>query len=79
MSDGAQIWGGAFWDLRQKLGRDAADRLLYRTWFALEATDVQSNDPKRFLHKLLETDGQEPGAKHADEIKAVFKERGMEL
>jgi hypothetical protein len=79
LADGAQIWGGAFWDLRQKLGREVADRLLYRTWFALEATDVKSNDPKRFLNRLLDTDGQEKGTKHADEIKGVFKDRGLEF
>jgi tetrahydromethanopterin S-methyltransferase subunit G len=79
MSDGAQIWGGAFWDLRQKLGQDVADRLLYRTWFALEATDVGSNDPKRFLNVLLKTDSLDAGTNHSNEIKAVFKERGLEL
>jgi hypothetical protein len=78
MADGAQIWGGAFWDLRQKLGQKVADRLLYRAWFSLEAADVESNEPKRFLDVLLKTDALVPGSKHSDEIKAVFKARGME-
>jgi hypothetical protein len=28
-------WGGAFWELRQKLGQDAVDKSLYRAWRAL--------------------------------------------
>jgi len=75
----AQIWGGAFWDLRQKLGREVADQLLYQAWFALESADVMSNDAKRFVKKLLEADQHQEGGKHANEIKETFKDRGLEL
>ena len=32
-------WGGAFWELRQKLGQDAVDKSLYRAWRALTDRD----------------------------------------
>jgi hypothetical protein len=32
-------WGGAFWELRQKLGQDVADKSLYEAWRALADQD----------------------------------------
>lgn len=79
LSDGSQIWGGAFWDLRRKFGPELIDRLLYRTWRSIEVSDVESNDPKRFLNKLLESSAQELGAEPADQVKSILNERGMDL
>ena len=34
-----RAWGGAFWELRQKLGQDAVDKGLYRAWRSLTDQD----------------------------------------
>jgi hypothetical protein len=31
-NDGSEIWGGAFWQVRELLGEENADRLLSQTW-----------------------------------------------
>jgi uncharacterized protein YoxC len=79
LSDGGQIWGGAFWDLRQDLGQEVADKLLYRAWFSLSPSDVKSNDPSVFVRKILDADHTPEAAKHKEQIRMVFANRGLSL
>ena len=79
LSDGGQIWGGAFWDLREDLGKDVADKLLYEAWFALSSSDAKSNDPKIFVNKILDADRTLEAAKHQERIRTAFKNRGLSL
>jgi len=34
-----RAWGGAYWELRQKLGQDAVDKSVYRAWRELTDQD----------------------------------------
>jgi hypothetical protein len=76
MTDGTEIWGGAFWEIRQLLGQTAADRLLFKTWFAVRPGDVRKDRGASFVKKLLELNQTEERGKHADQIRAVFEKRG---
>lgn len=72
MMDGTEIWGGAFWELRQRLGQSKADKLLFESWFTISADDVKADRGASFIRKLLEL-----GKPHDAEIRAVFTERGF--
>ena len=60
-------------------GKDLADKLLYRAWFALSSSDVKSNDPTVFAKKVLDGDRTLEAAKHLERIRTVFKNRGLSL
>ncbi len=75
--DGGEIWAGAFWELRKRLGRDAADRLLFDAW---QTVDFSSTEfPDEFLQQLLVHERRLTNSKHVQDIIAVFKDRGLEL
>jgi hypothetical protein len=74
MIDGTEIWGSAFWELRQILGQGAADKLLFDAWFALNADEVKNDGGASFVRKLLGLDKS-----HESQIRAVFVQRGLSL
>jgi hypothetical protein len=74
------VWGGVFWELRENLGRDTADGLLLKTWFALASqkklTDLQI--PSRFASVLLETAGKHEAGQHSARIRSILSSRGFQ-
>jgi len=77
--DGIQIWGGVFWAIRQALGKATTDKLLYDTWISLTAADLQSKEPVMFAKKLIDKDEEISKGKYVNQIKAILKQRGLEL
>ncbi len=74
LTDGTEIWGSAFWELRQTLGQEVADKLFFDAWFKLRAEEVQTNGGAAFVHKLLNLDNA-----HQAQIRAVFTQRDLAL
>lgn len=74
-----EIWGGAFWELRQQLGQSTADKLLFSTWAALRFSDTPGNFNVSFVKKLLETAQSLEGGEQGGDIRAIFKRRGLKL
>ncbi len=72
-----EIWGGAFWELRERLGQAVADKLLFSTWGALESSNATDDFNVTFLKKLLETAQASEGAAAGRDIRAIFKRRGL--
>jgi hypothetical protein len=72
--DGTEIWGSAFWELRQILGQSAADKLLFDAWFAFGADEVRNDGGASFVRKLFSLDKP-----HEAQIRAVFVQRGLSL
>jgi hypothetical protein len=70
-----QIWGGACWELRQKLGADLTDRIVFRSLYYLP------RDGKATLQSaaeaLLQADAAEYGGAHAEAIRQVMSGRGL--
>jgi hypothetical protein len=78
-ADGSEVWGGAFWELRQLLTKDVADKLLYAAWVRLDAS-THRNDPYLYFAKVvLDTDNSLEGGKNIAGIKEIFKRRGLTL
>ena len=72
--DGTEIWGSAFWELRQILGQSAADKLLFDAWFSFGADAVRNDGGASFVLKLFSLDKP-----HEAQIRAVFVQRGLSL
>lgn len=79
-NDGSEIWGGAFWQVRQILGPEKADRLLAETWrgFSHEETGSQSVYVA-FASELLKRLGSAERDTDTAKIREVFKRRGLSI
>ena len=71
---GTEIWGGAFWEMRNTLGQELADRLLFETWYKLQPEEVRSNRGASFVRKLMTADNA-----HQAQIRSIFAQRGLAL
>lgn len=72
-----EIWGGAFWELRQQFGQNTADKLLFSSWTSLKLSDSKDNFNIDFVKKLLETAQSYQMSDQLDKIKAIFTHRGL--
>ena len=72
--DGTEIWGAAFWAMRQKLTPEVADKLLLDTWFKLRPDELRVDRGANFVRKLLDADKT-----HQAQIREIFVERGLPL
>jgi hypothetical protein len=72
-----EIWGGALWELREKLGRDRVDQWALTTWKRLQPLGTELNRPKYYADIFVQTvrsSGDEASATLAREI---FKRRNL--
>lgn len=72
------IWGGAWWELREALGRDTLDTLLIAAWKSLRFAD-STKDLKVFPLEMIQQDRALSAGKHEQEIRRVFEGRGLSL
>lgn len=75
--DGSEVWGGAFWEIRQSLGAEAADRLIGVTWQAFAPGKEQAYTS--FANALLANSRSVDGGSHTEEIREILKRRGLRL
>lgn len=73
--DASEVWGGAFWEIRQTLGQEETDKLLYSTWLALSPF----SRPEALVKKMLEVNQSLQGGRHSDQIRAIFVRRGLSV
>jgi hypothetical protein len=72
------VWGGAWWELRETLGREALDRLLIAAWQSFQFAD-SAKDIKVFPLEIIAQDSAINDGKHAHGIRQVFQKRGLSL
>lgn len=51
--DGAEIWGGLFWSLREQLGDSVTDKLLATSWQSFKAPKEEGARAVQFVKALL--------------------------
>ena len=69
-------WGGIFWEIRGKLGRNEADKLLYEAWRSL--TDQENTRVGRsFISNLMTQARQRLGENGATSVRRILTERGV--
>jgi hypothetical protein len=75
--DVGEIWGGAFWEMRRKVGASIADRVLFESWNACLDRGPGARDFKqRFIVALIDGVGLE-SARGAGDVAALFTARGF--
>jgi hypothetical protein len=50
---GGEVWGGFFWDLREKLGTSDADALVASTWLSFTVPGNDAQIPSAFIDALF--------------------------
>jgi FlaG/FlaF family flagellin (archaellin) len=73
-----EVWGGAFWEIRAKVGREKADRLVFAAWKRLKPAPGELNKPGYYVAQLLAANtalGQEIDA---NVIREAFARRKLE-
>ena len=62
-----------FGELRQLLGQNTADKLLFATWFKLRPNEMRSDRGASFVKKLIDAGG----SNQEKQIRAIFTQRGL--
>jgi hypothetical protein len=73
-----EIWSGAFWKMRDKLGREVADRLLVQAWVAAVSKRPRQTTARSFVSAVLAT-ANKSVPDRVDEIREMFREREFPL
>jgi hypothetical protein len=68
--DQAEIWGGLFWELRQRLTREKFDPILAKTWLSVKFPPNRTDVPAVFVTALLAN-----ASDQSAEIQDAFKKR----
>jgi hypothetical protein len=77
--EGVEVWGGAFWEIRNEMGAQGLDKLLFQAWVALKPEDVRGDKGVSFVRKLLELEQASTGGRYQRQISIAFSRRGMTL
>jgi hypothetical protein len=70
-----EMWGGAFWDLRTKLGADLTDRILVRAWQTMEWPVGKQLIDASLITALLKATEAVSGSPRVKEVRAVLERR----
>jgi len=72
-----EVWGRAFWAVRDALGRDGADHLVAAAWKEMPKAENNSEVAQGFLAALLGSARRDFAPDVADRVEAIFVERGF--
>jgi hypothetical protein len=72
--DGAEVWGGLFWQLRNRLGREAADKLLATAWMQFKLPAVEDQRAAAFARRIANEAAKEGDAAQ-QVVLAALRER----
>src|SRR5215472_3889734 len=76
--DGSEIWGGTFWEIRKSIGRDAADRLLVKTWTMLVSSKEPNDAYPNFARTILSADRSLNGGANVGTLTQILARRGVQ-
>lgn len=71
---GAEIWGGAFWEIREQLGRDTADAMIATAWLQFERPGLDTREGPEFV-KILLARAKERGRTPFTAVQTILRER----
>jgi hypothetical protein len=77
LHDEGTIWGGAYWQMRTSIGREASDKLLLAAWKNFRTAPNPSLT--QFPRELLRQDTTLYGGAHSQEIQRIFETRGLKF
>ena len=76
--DAGDVWGGAFFELRQTIGQKPTDKLLLAAWKELDLSKPYA-DMMTFPLELLKQDRSLEEGRHLQQIHSVFSSRGLQF
>lgn len=79
LHDVGEIWGGVFWELRERLGQPVADKLLFSSWVASRSLNTLNDFGVAFVKSLLKTAQSLDDGEHDRDIQAIFRRRGLKV
>jgi hypothetical protein len=72
-----EVWGGAFWELREKFGRERADRWIYTAWRSLSSRQEHLDRPKYLVDRIVASATSDGGDVDPEMIREVFSRRNL--
>ncbi|MDQ3743440.1 MAG: hypothetical protein M3444_03565 [Acidobacteriota bacterium] len=79
-SVGNEVWGSAFWELREKIGDPSvADNLLALSWVSWQPGDPDDDLFAAFVKKMIEVDQSRFSGQHVTTIQEIFRRRGLQV
>lgn len=76
--EGGEVWGGLFWDIRERLGTSDADTLLASTWLSFTVPSNDNQIPPEFIKALLMA-ADARGPKALEAVRATSSTRKFPL
>lgn len=70
------MWGGLFWDLRNKLGQDRADKTLFDAWKSISDRE-DSLLAKTFVENIVERIQKEGNSDISLSVRKILLDRGL--
>lgn len=72
-----EVWGGAFWDLRQAVGPELADRALAAAWKSVVAEPRGAASAARYVDRVVQSVRDQGAAEKVHTAQACFEKRGQ--
>jgi hypothetical protein len=79
MLDGGEIWGSAFWEMRELLGKAVADKLLFDAWFRFRSNVDKDATGAAFVRQIVELDRSKSNPAHTAQITGIFARRQLKI
>jgi len=70
-----EIWGGAFWEVRQRLGKASSDKIIFTAWRAMLPLEDAESFNGDFVRKLAHAAQSLKDGDRSAEIVGVFRRR----
>jgi hypothetical protein len=78
-NDGSEIWGAAFWEIRELLLQEDADHLLAKRWRAFGPRNSQTASVyASFVDSLVENSKGVGDGSQVEAVRAIFVRRGID-
>jgi hypothetical protein len=74
--DYGEVWAGAFWDIRELLGSQPADRLIGETARAFSPQGSGLAEEQRFVDELIQQTKNVEAGKWVQDVRRIFEGRG---
>lgn len=76
---GGEIWGSAFWALRDKVGQSVADRLVLDAWKNIDPKQPETGFDRYFGKLLINADTRLFANSHGRTIGEILRARGLKM
>jgi hypothetical protein len=76
--DAGSIWGSIFWEMRELMSKDVADRVLVMAWKNVLDPVDKGQGYRAFFKSVLEADRSMEAGKHLAQLKMIFNRRGVQ-